>query len=81
MIFMEAILVKPKNKKELKELKEFVKDKGMLANFVAEKEQQLFAGTKMIAVAKTHKKYSNKKTDEIIGLLMQEDNTAYGKKK
>lgn len=80
MIFMEAILVKPKNKKELKELKQFVKEKGMLADFVPEKEQQLFAGTKLIAAAKTHKKYSNKKADEIIGLLMEEDNTAYGKK-
>lgn len=77
---MEAILIKPKNKKELKELKEFVKEKGMTADFVPEKEQRLFAGTKLIAAAKNHKKYSNKKADEIIGLLMEEDNTAYVKK-
>ena len=77
---MEAILVKPKNKKELKELKQFVKDKGLVADFVAEKEQRLFAGSKLITAAKNHKKYSNKKTDEIIGLLMKEDNTVYGKK-
>ena len=77
---MEAILVKPKNKKELNELKQFVKDKGLAADFIAEIEQKLFAGAKLTAAAKSHKKYSSRKADEILGLLMQEDNVAYGKK-
>lgn len=78
---MEAVLIKPKNEAEFREIKSFIKQKSLDVNLITEKQLKMFAGSMMTAIADTHKKYSDNEVEDIINQMKELDEEIYGSKK
>ena len=76
---MNAILIEPRNKKEMNALKKIISKLGLPSLPVSDKEKKIIAGYKAVETAKTHPKY--KLTDaEIMSMVNEAAEVIYGKK-
>lgn len=76
---MEAILIEPRNEKELNILKKVLARLGLASQVISEKERKLMAGVQAIEIAKNHPK-SDLTDDEIISMVSEAEAEVYGKK-
>jgi hypothetical protein len=76
---MDAILIEPRNEKEMSILKKILSKLGFSSRVVTEKERNLIAGSKAAETAKSHPKY-DLSDDDIISMVREAEEEVYGKK-
>jgi len=76
---MNAILIEPRNKKEMSALKKIISKLGFSSLPVSEKEKKIIAGYKAVETAKAHPKYKLTEA-EILSMVNEAEEAIYGKK-
>jgi replication initiation and membrane attachment protein DnaB len=76
---MDAILIEPRNKKELSALKKIIAKLGLASLIVTEKEKKIIAGYKAVEIARDHPKYDISEED-ILSMVKEAEVEIYGKK-
>ncbi len=76
---MDAILIEPRNKKEMNALKKIISKLGLNSLPVSDKEKKIIAGYKAVETAKAHPKY-DLSDKEILSMVNEAEEDIYGKK-
>ena len=76
---MDAILIEPRNKKEMNALKKIISKLGLNSLPVSDKEKKIIAGYKAVETAKAHPKYKLS-DEEILSMVNEAEEEIYGKK-
>jgi hypothetical protein len=76
---MEAILIEPRNEKEMSIIKKILTRLGLTSETISENQLKLIAGAKAVEMAKNHPKY-DLSDDDILNMVKEVEEEVYGKK-